>query len=236
MKKIILILLILSALPVYSQTSGQLAQDLQYAQYLTNNGRQLLAYTTLNNIIKENRGCAEAYYLRSICYRADGNMKSAESDISQALKLSPLNAKYLVETASQMLQQKKKTRALEYLNKAVNTDSAYVMSTDSRKLMAAEIWAESQTIDAIRTINSVENTSANLYRVKGMAYTAAGQNSQAIELLGKAIDVDPKLTDCYIWRGMAHYQNGNSQKAHADWNTAIRKGHTDARKYIERYQ
>ncbi len=237
MRKLLTIIIVLAAMTSTAQVSEQLIRDIQYAEYLVSNNRKPLAYEHLNNIIRTHKTCAEAYYLRALAYRADGNTKSAIRDLQNAMQYGPSTAKYHMENTSLMLQLKKYGQAYASLQKAMQCDSALTTESDHNKLVSAETMAiNGATIDAIRIINTVDTRSGQYYRIKGIAYTKAGLNDEAIQTLGLAIDTDPKLTDCYIWRGMAHYQSGNTSKAHADWQTAIRKREYDARIYLEKYK
>ncbi len=237
MRKLLTIIMLLAATNSMAQISEQLIRDLQHAEYLVANNRQPLAYECINNIIRAHKTCAEAYYLRALAYRADGNTKSAIRDLQTATKYSPNSARYHMENTSLMLQLKKYGQAYASLQKAMQCDSALTTESDHNKLVSAETMAiNGNAIDAIRIINTIETTSGQYYRIKGIAYTQAGLNDEAIQTLGTALDTAPGLTDCYIWRGMAHYQSGNSARAHADWQTAIKKREYSARKYIEKYQ
>lgn len=96
MKTLALIIIMLATLAHTAANAQQdNGDDLQYAEYLVNNGRSALAYPALNEMIAKSPSMHYAYYLRALCYYNDGNPKSALYDIEQALRRRPNNADYL---------------------------------------------------------------------------------------------------------------------------------------------
>lgn len=237
MRKLILILIMSAGLSAMAQDAAQPAQDINYAEYLVRNDRRALAYETLGNIVKASPSCARAYYLRALCYMADGNTKPALQDINIALGHEPANVEYLFEKSLIMKALGKVETAGELMEQALLSGPEKNLTDDHRKAQAAEILVlAGNTIDALPIINSIEERKGEFMRVRGMAYAKAGMNDLAIADLSRAIDMNPKATDCYIWRGLARYQNGQRQQARADWEYALQKGHTEARKYLEKYR
>jgi len=227
-----------ATLQAAAQDSGSLTDDLKYAAYLVSNNRGALAYSTINDIIKAHPTCAEAYYLRAMAYSNDQNPKPALNDIDLAIRYNTQNTDYRWLKCELLHRQGKYAAAgkcLGELTSAKNNDISD--ESDARKLLAAEIMVlTDNTIDAIRIINSTVNRGAAFYRARGMAYTSAGMYQMAIDDLAHAIDIDPSLSDCYIWRGLARYKNGQRQEGRADWQTAISKREYKAKEYLDKYK
>lgn len=109
--------------------------------------------------------------------------------------------------------------------------------SDSAKLLAAEAYiADQNTTDALRIINTTVKHDAQFYRIRGIAYCKSQMNDFAINDLNAALDLDPSLSDIYIWRGLARYQSGNRKSAHDDWNTAISLRQYEASQMLQKYR
>ncbi len=237
MRKLIAILIATAALQASAQEKTPLESNLQYAGYLVENSRGVLAYTTLNDIIKDSPRCAQAYYLRAKAYMNDQNTKAAMQDIDMALRIDGQNAEYMWLKCSLLMLRNKPEAAAAYAEKLASAPYNIQNESDERKLLAAEIMVLSgNTIDALPIINSVQKNGAGLHRVRGMAYTKAGLYKEAINNLGMAIDIDPSLGDCNSWRGLAKYMTGQKSDARADWQPALQKGNYAARQYLDKYK
>lgn len=246
---------------------GDIVSDLQYAEYLVNNGKGALAYTELNKIISQSPSTHYAYYLRALNYYNDGNAKSALYDIDQALRRRPNSADYLALKGDILALGGKYGKAAEMYAKSVRDEDAppqriyataqaylrdkdYVNAikyaerllylapdSDSAKMLAAEIYIDdNNTTDALRTINTVTKHNAQYHRLRGIAYCKSQMNNYAIADLNAALDIDPSMSDIYVWRGMAKYQSGDRKGAHDDWNIAISKRQYEASNLLQKYR
>lgn len=246
---------------------GDIDGDLQYAEYLVNNGKSELAYPSLNKIISQSPSSHYAYYLRALNYYNDGNTKSALYDIDQALKHRPLDADYLALKGDILTLSGKHGKAADNYAKAVRnedapphriyaTASAYLRDkdyanaikyaerlldiapdSDSAKMLAAEIFIDdNNTTDALRLINTVVAHNAQFHRLRGIAYCKSQMNNYAIQDLNAALDIDPSMSDIYVWRGLAKYQSGDRKGAHNDWNIAVSKRQYEASNLLQKYR
>lgn len=246
---------------------GDIDGDLQYAEYLVNNGKSELAYPSLNKIISQSPSSHYAYYLRALNYYNDGNAKSALYDIDQALKHRPLDADYLALKGDILTLSGKHGKAADNYAKAVRNEdapphriyaaaSAYLRDkdyanaikyaerlldlapdSDSAKMLAAEIFIDdNNTTDALRIINTVVARNAQFHRLRGIAYCKSQMNDYAIQDLNAALDIDPSMSDIYVWRGLAKYQSGDRKGAHNDWNIAVSKRQYEASNLLQKYR
>ncbi|MCR5455210.1 MAG: tetratricopeptide repeat protein [Bacteroidales bacterium] len=270
MKNIATIIIVLMLLPLHkasAQQSSSTADDLQYAEYLVNNGKDALAYQTLNSLIKRSPSCHYAYYLRALQYYHNQNNKSALYDIDEALKRRPIENVYLMLKGDILFTMEKYDKAAAAYAKAIRNEDvqpahlyaaalAYMRAkdydnatryatrlleltpeSDSAKMISAEIYIESDnSIDALRLINTVNKHDAAFYRLRGIAYCKAQMNQYSINDLNSAIDIDPSLHDIYLWRGLAKYQDGDRDGAHADWNNAISLRQYRAKELLQKYR
>ncbi len=246
---------------------GDIDGDLQYAEYLVNNGKSALAYSELNKIISQSPSSHFAYYLRALNYYNNGNAKSALYDIDQALRRRPNSADYLALKGDILTLNGKYGKAAEIYAKAVRDEdappqriyaaaSAYMRDkdyanaakyaerlldlapdSDSAKMLAAEIFInDNNTTDALRIINTVAAHNAQFHRLRGIAYCKSQMNNYAIADLNAALDIDPTMSDIYVWRGIAKYQSGDRKGAHNDWNVAVSKRQYEASNLLQKYR
>ena len=259
MKHFLFVLLLAAGLSVSAQDRTELVN----IEYLINNGRGEKVYQDLCGILKKYPREDKAYFLRAKYYFLTSNHKAALQDIDFALEYRFNNAVYhdlkgeilmlakkyfqagmSFETAFKtdtLLSECRYKAAKAYLNaqkfdKAENVLKNFAGS-DSSKLLLAEIYSENgDVIPALKTVNTVEKKSAGFYRLRGIIYCKAEMYEESITDLNSALDLDPSLTDIYLWRGLSYYFSGQKQNAEQDWNTALKFRHFKANDYLEKYR
>ncbi len=269
MIRISTILIVMLMMPLSIVAQPQSVQDeIKYAAYLVDNGKNSLAYQTLNSLIAKSPSAHEAYYLRARAYYNDGNAKSALYDIDQALKRRPTSPQYLELRGDILSSAGKYSQAAETFSKATKADGdrftlpykaarAFLDSekniekaiqyaekclelapeNDSAKSIAAEAYiAADNTVDALKVINTISDRSASFFRLRGIAYCKSQLNDLSICDLNMSLDIDPSLSDIYLWRGLAYYQKGDREAAHSDWEAAIRLRQYRAKDYLQKYR
>lgn len=127
MKKLIILIIAITTLPwtkaIAQQQTGSISDDLQYAAYLVNNGKDALAFQTLNSLIKRAPSCHYAYYLRALNYYKDQNPKSALYDINEAIKRRPTEPDYLALKGDILSSMGKHRQAAENYSKATHSEN-----------------------------------------------------------------------------------------------------------------
>ena len=58
----------------------------------------------------------------------------------------------------------------------------------------------------------------------------------AIRHIQTALDIDPSMSDIYVWRGLAKYQSGDRKGAHSDWEVAVSKRQYEASNLLQKYR
>jgi tetratricopeptide (TPR) repeat protein/S1-C subfamily serine protease len=181
-------------------------------------------------------------YGRALSLRAVEKYQLAESAISQAMAIVPLNERgkyyYLWNYNSTIL------RALEKYDDALKSIDIAILSqrgsaqkdltllnqkavilTDTKQYeMAIDIYDQS-----IR-----KYPEAYTYYNRGNAKSALGNNRLAITDFDRAISLNPKFAEAYNNRGVAKSALGNKQPAIADFNTAITLNSKSPGAYINR--
>lgn len=109
--------------------------------------------------------------------------------------------------------------------------------SDSAKLLLAEAYlSQEEEIEALKIVNSVNKKDALFYRMRGIVYNKTQMYELSLTDFNTALDLNPKLTDVYLWRGLSYYFSGEKQKAKSDWNTALEKRLYKANQYLEKYR
>jgi tetratricopeptide (TPR) repeat protein len=122
-------------------------------------------------------------------------------------------------------------------NSIIENHISEIPNNDTIKLIAAEILANNDnTIDALKILNTVTLQNAQFRLTRGITYCKADMNQYAIDDLNSALDLNPTLSDIYIWRGLAKYQMGKRTEARTDWETAIKHRNYKAKEYLEKYR
>ena len=116
-----------------------------------------------------------------------------------------------------------------------------LFSNNEKYLMLyAEIMLNSDDpISALKIVNSIDEqkkSTGEFYRLRGLCYLKTETYNYAITDFTNALDLNPSLTDIYLHRGMAYYQLGEKEKAHADWNNALNKRLFQANNYLQKYR
>lgn len=71
------------------------------------------------------------------------------------------------------------------------------------------------------------------YQYLGAIYGKAAEYDKAILSFDKAIEIDPKLSDAIIDRGVAYEKKGDLDRAASDYRAAMELGHDRARGYLD---
>ncbi|MCQ2974642.1 MAG: hypothetical protein MJ211_07500 [Bacteroidales bacterium] len=104
-------------------------------------------------------------------------------------------------------------------------------------LIASESMAmQNNCIDALKCLNKSIEKDANFYRIRGLIYYKSEAFDLSINDFCKAIDLNNKLYDIFLWRGLAYYFNGNKDKAKSDWNLALKYKQYKANDYLVKYR
>lgn len=222
MKKIAIIitLLLTQWLAAAAQHQDDTDQQLKYAAYLVDNGKDALAFQTLNSLIKSRPSCHYAYYLRALNYYNARNTKSALYDIDQALRSRPLDTTYLALKGDILSMAGKYGKAAECYSTAAK---AQRQDATPRLLYSAALaYLRDQNFTKATTFaEMLLQTAPECDSAKTLAaeiFTAAGNPTDALRVINTAAKHDAKY---YRARGMAYCKAQMNQYAISDLNNAI---------------
>lgn len=153
----------------------------------------------------------------------DKNYKVARPLLDAHLKKKPNSSQALVYRARCYVDENKNKEALECLHRAAKADPKN-----------AEIYSEQANIYALQKQYQKAVDAASLaikygkgfsvkhtYHLRSMMYTALGQKKKAIEDMCSYIKIDSAKPRAFMWRANAYEQDGQWDKALADYRTAL---------------
>jgi tetratricopeptide (TPR) repeat protein len=242
--------------------AAQAQEALVNIEYLIENGRGSSVYQDLNAFIKTHPSNPQGYFLRAKYYFLCENHKAALKDVDFALKYRQCADYYELKGDVLSLAQKyalssesfSKALLLDTLRHSCRYKAAKACflsknykeaekllknraESDSAKLLLSEIFLEGgDGISALKTVNTVQKHDAGFYRLRGIIYCRTQMYSQSIDDLNAALDLNPSLTDIYLWRGLAYYFSGRKAESRRDWNTALNYRLFKANEYLEKYR
>ncbi len=225
------------AYPALNKLIAQ-SPSLHYAYYLRalnyyNDGNAKSALYDIEQALRRRPTNADYLALQGDILSLMGKHGKAAESYSKAVRDEDAPPQRIYAAALAYLRNKDYDNATRYAARLLDLAPL----SDSAKLLAAEIHIEEgNTIDALRIINTTTKQDAAFYRLRGMAYCKSQMNDLSISDLNNAIDLDPSLSDIYIWRGLAKYQKGDRKGAHADWNTAISRRQYGAKELLQKYR
>jgi tetratricopeptide (TPR) repeat protein len=216
----------------------EMAFELGSLELLRWNSKEAARYFSI--ALKENPGSVESYEKRALAYYRGKEYGKAVEDYTQIIKLKPEDtfAYYAREIFYEMLG--KSSRA--------NEDLAYADNLASDKLEAgfnrASAFVRLGEEEVARTLSDkmLENypKEARAYLYHGIVYINASSGykeyAQAMEDFTRAIELDPKYRNAYMWRGYAYDSRYYDEydKAVADYTEAIKIDPAYARAYGNR--
>lgn len=167
---------------------------------------------------------ADGYNNRGISQRALKNPDLAYSDYSKAIELNPKKPEFLVNRGNASIDMKKFDGAMEDYNRAIALDPKYAQAYAQRGLLS---FNQSRIDDAMSDFGkSIELNPAYAepYYNRGVIYSAKKEFSKAIPDYEKYVSLisDPLyLADGFMNLGIAHFYNGDQQKALGDFTKVI---------------
>lgn len=214
---IIITALLIGSLSASAQSTTQ-QDELQYAEYLVNNGKSSLAYQTLNSLIQNSPSCHYAYYLRALNYYNDRNAKSAIYDINQAVKRKPLDGRYLTLKGDILTLMGKHGQAAECYSTAARAQDAPTQYTYSAALAYLRDQNYTKAADyATRLLEAApECDSAKLLAAE--IHIADNNTTDALRIINTVATHDARF---HRLRGIAYCKSQMNDLALGDLNAAI---------------
>ena len=166
------------------------------------------AIADYNRALERDPNYALAYYNRGYCYETLGDSEKAEADFARALELEPNLAEIYISRGDR-----------------------YFASLQSYKYKMAEV----EYTKAAR----ISPQGARIYSKLGLAiYHAATMPehyTKALEILNRALELDPNFAEAYHNRGLVYYYHFKDyDRAFSNFNKVIELDPTNANFYFQR--
>jgi len=176
----------------------------------------------------------EMYYLRGLAFSADGQIKLAIKDYTEAITLDANYKTAYFDRGLLFLANNRSVEAVADFRKVIaispadadaynNLGKAYEMKQEKR--LAVENYSQAIALDP-------ENDEA--YFNRGLLFMSEDKFNKAIDDFNRAIEVDPGEFDSYVNRGNAYLKKGDLKLAFADYSSVTAKWPNEYAAYVNR--
>lgn len=190
--------------------------------------------TELDKVIKIDPKSASALDFRAGSKKDVGLFKEALTDANEAVRISPMEPRYLVTRASIQTILLDTVNALADLSKAIELDKYYILAYFERAVLNGEKenYKEALT-DYLRAIEIGEGVPFNhiyptYYYNCSFAYDHLMLYREALEMIEKAIAIRPDSGKYYYRCGEIKARMKDMEGACREWNTAKKLGYKEA--------
>ncbi len=164
---------------------------------------------------------AEALHHRGIARQSLGELESAVTDLSEAIRLGLKSSAVFVNRGNALYNLGKYEAALEDYNAAIQIDERNSLAYNNRALTWAAMNKLDNAIqDATHAIR-LDPTSAEAYNNRGVSYRKQGDLQKAVWDYTEAIHHFTSFGDAFANRGYARVQLGEYAEALQDYYQAV---------------
>jgi Tfp pilus assembly protein PilF len=176
-------------------------------------GEHALALPNLRRAVKEDSFARDAYYLIGRCSEEVGKYNDAAEAYSAAVRLGSDKVDIHINLAQSLLKDGDPDGAL----KACWTAIRYQPNNYEAFTLLATIYnALGQYKDALagsHVARKIDASKAQAFYQQGVALRGMGKNEQAVNVLKKALDIDPEMKKAYWDLAMSYYRSGDVRAA-----------------------
>ena len=223
-----------------------------------------LAITDLTKAIEIDPKYADAYQVRGVAFRRNGDFPRAIADQSKAIEINPGFA-VAYGARGYAYQQRATAIARADYDKAIELDPAIVLAYFDRAFLHALNGDTNRAVDDLKRAFEFGGTAfddafetlgpnqrnqvvalftraiergandAVVFNGRGFVYASTDDQERAIADYSKAIEIDPMYVDAYVSRGKAYGSKSfDDPRALADYNKAIELDPRNAYAYLAR--
>ena len=199
-------------LALLAQKSDQEAEEI-LRQKITINSNDPLLLKTLAEVLqaqKQNDEAADFYLKASVVFERLDQPKDEIDTLNVFLKLNPTNFKALAMKGEALRKIKQYDEALQTLNLAFQNDlttqskSDIIYALGSQGATLAELKHYDSALEVLdQALSLSQYEDAFALATKGRILSATGCHKEAIELLKKAVELNPSLNWAYIELGVS---------------------------------
>ena len=192
------------------------------------------ALESLNEAIKLDPKCGDAYFHRASLLADAGQAVAALNDFTQAIELSPADAKLRHTRGFFLMTQQKVDVAIADFTKAIELNPKYTQALNNRGLAllskgdlkpAMADFEQALSIDP-KYVEAMINRGFTLYR--------SGKPKQALTDYSQALKLNADNVSALNNRGLAYFELKDYEHAAADFTQAIARDRYNSKFYLER--
>ena len=140
----------------------------------------------------------KSYYRRGLVKMDLNDLKGAEIDFIESIKLDSLNPNPYCELGVLKIKQRKSKGAVYYLDKAIKLAPDFTKAYLNRGIARAKLKEKEGAITDMNKVLSVDSTNEKAYYIRGV------MNDMNIKDFTKAIAINPRYIDAYEARAKAY--------------------------------
>lgn len=189
----------------------------------------------LNNAVKLDRDCAEAYFQRAgILADAKNYDRQALNDYSRAVELDPNDVRYHNMRGLFLLTRKQFDQAETDFTAAVQVDPKYIQAWNNRGLVKLARGDYQASIDDFNKAVEIDPNYIDGFNNRGFAWYQAGVDDRALEDFNKTLELKPDYVNAINNRGMLYLRMKKFRDAADDFSRAIELDENNVKHYRNR--
>jgi len=205
MKKTVLLLLVAFAILLQANSCKQCSTPKETALN-ANDSTAIPTLKAMNEAIALDSLNPFLYYKRAMLYEANGDLKSAITDIYLALSLDTLRPELYLYAADLFKKSGEPIRGISLMNKAIATDSLnirfYVKAAELAFIDTNIAKHYGIALDYLNAAIAKDPQNADVYFYKGNVYKEAGDTAKAISSFQTATELNPRYYDAFMQIGL----------------------------------
>lgn len=219
---LMVLLLLITGAPVLAQSAEAEAQFNLGRQRRAQNDFDgaILAYSECIRLAPDAWGC---YHNRGMAYREKSKFNEAIADFTQVIRIKPNDPTCYNLRAISYSRLKKYDLAIADLNASLKIDPN---DADVKKLLdlTKSLAEKTEQFEAGQKLlgGVVPEILAAGFFARGKEEYEKKDNAAAIQSLNECLRLKPDFADCYLYRGQTYDQQGQHERAVADYTEAIK--------------
>jgi len=205
------------------------------AKILFDGGNYQKAKKFTSKAIKISPLQSDYFLLRAETYMKLKKYNNAADDFMQSLKINPYQPKVYLLLAESQYKNKKYTDAVISINKYTD---AFYKHYDAFFFEALINFDAGNYLTSIKILNILlasDSNNSKYLSLRGKSYLNTHSYKLAYNDFNICLDINPKLTDTYFYRGLAEFEMNMTDAACADWKRAIKYKDYKANDYYYEY-
>jgi len=170
------------------------------------------AFSYLDDCIKQNPNCPEAYLIRGEVY-SQIDFQQAIEDFEKAIRIEPNMPQSYFSRGVLYANSGDNNKAFSDFSKVIELDANYAEAYANRANMYLKLREPQKAINDCTKAIELSQDNFEPYFNRGLAYANTGEFAKALDDYNKVIELAPENSEAYAKCGLLHQQLGNVQDA-----------------------